>query len=71
MICKGVETRSHSFFNSFEGILLKVVDLEVFSLSSSFFIFSTDTFSNEKEPMFPFKDRIFWIPGCLENLNNI
>ena len=56
MICKGVETISHSLFNSFVGILLKVVDLEVFSLSSSFFIFSTDTFSNEKKPMFPFKD---------------
>ena len=44
MICKGVETRLDSFFNCFVGILIKVVDLERFSLSISFFILSIGTF---------------------------
>lgn len=46
MICKVVETRSGSLFNSFGGVLLKVVDLEGFT-SILFSILSTDTFSNE------------------------
>ena len=72
MICKGAETSSDWDFNNFGGILLKVVALlEGFSSLIPFLIFSMETFSNEKQPLFSLSERIFRILGCLENLNTI
>ena len=56
MISKGAETTSDSDFSNFGGILLKVVALEGFSSIISVLIFSIETYSNEKEPLFSLSD---------------
>ena len=64
MICKGAETISDLDFNNFGGILLVVVALEGFSSLIPFLIFSMETFSNEKQPLFSLNERIFEYLGA-------
>ena len=71
MICKGVETRSDSFFNSFGGILLKVVDLEGLVHQLYFSYFEVTPFQMRRNQCSHSRNEFFWILGCLENLHNI